>query len=152
MILEVQTGTDNPILRKKSVEISQFDKKLKKLAKDLIETMIEKDGVGLAAPQVGINERIVILNLQLGEKKSKALILVNPKITSASAETEIAEEGCLSLPKIFEMVKRNKTVVVKFQDEKGKSQTLELADLNARAAQHEIDHLDGILFVDKIEK
>ena len=151
MILEIQTGADNSILRKKSVRISKFDKKLKKFAKQMIATMLAKDGVGLAAPQVGVNERLVILNFQLGRKKSKPIPLVNPEIIDASVETVIEEEGCLSLPGIFGKVKRWKTVTIRFEDETGKSRALELDGLNSRAIQHEIDHLDGILFIDKME-
>lgn len=151
MLLDIETGADNPILRKKSKAISKFDKKLKKFAKDMTETMLEKDGVGLAASQVGVNERLVIINFQLSAKEYQPLVLVNPEICDASVETEVAEEGCLSLPKIFGKVRRYKTVTLKFQDENGNLRVLELSDINARAAQHEIDHCDGILFIDKVE-
>ena len=117
----------------------------------MIATMLAKDGVGLAAPQVGVNERVVILNFQLGGKNFKPIALVNPEIADASVETVTAEEGCLSLPGIFGKVKRWKTATVKFQDEDGNPRALELDGLNSRAIQHEIDHLDGILFIDKIE-
>jgi len=149
LLLEIQTGADNPILRKKSVQISKFDKKLKKLAKDMIETMLKKDGIGLAAPQIGVSERLVIINFQLDRKNYKPVVLVNPEIIDASVEIVEAEEGCLSLPGIFGNVKRWNTVTVRFQDEGGNKRVLELDGMNSRAAQHEIDHLDGILFVDK---
>jgi len=151
MILKIQTGSDNPILRKKSVKISKFDKKLKKFIKDMSETMLKKDGVGLAAPQVGVNERLAILNFKLALKKFQVIPLINPEIVDASLETREEEEGCLSLPGIYGKVKRWKTVTVKFQDENGNLRVLELSGINARAAQHEIDHLDGVLFVDKVE-
>ncbi len=117
----------------------------------MIATMLAKDGVGLAAPQVGVNERLVILNFQLGGKKSKPIPLVNPEIIDASVKAIIEEEGCLSLPGIFGKVKRWKTVTIRFEDETGSPRALELEGLNARAIQHEIDHLGGVLFIDKLE-
>ncbi len=158
-MLKIETGSDNPILRKKSVKISKFDKKLKKFAKEMIEAMLKKDGLGLAAPQVGVNERLVILNFQLdlpagrqGMKNYKPVVLVNPGIVDASVEVIETEEGCLSLPGIFGKVKRYETVTVKFQDEDGNKRVLDLDGLNSRAIQHEIDHIDGILFVDKVAR
>jgi peptide deformylase len=151
LILSVQTNIDNPILRKKSVAISRFDKKLKKISKNMIETMLEYKGVGIAAPQIGINKRLIILNFQISKKKFQPIVLINPEILNTSVETLIAEEGCISLPKIFGKVIRYKTATVKFQDENGNAKILELSDLNARILQHEIDHLNGILFTDKIE-
>ncbi len=152
MILEIQTGSDNPILRQKSVDILKFDKKLKRFIKQMIETMLAENGVGLAAPQVGVNERLVILNFQLDRKKSKPIPLVNPEIIDVDTKTIIEEEGCLSLPGVFGKVKRQKTVTIRFKDENGDSRTLELDGLNSRAIQHEIDHLNGILFIDKVEE
>jgi peptide deformylase len=151
VILDIQTGTDNPILRKKSKSISRFDKKLKKLIKDMTETMLKKDGIGLAASQIGINERLVILNFQIDAKKYQSIALINPEIIDASIETAVAEEGCLSLPKIFGKVRRYQNTTIKFQDENSNVRVLELEGLNARAMQHEIDHCDGILFIDKVE-
>ncbi len=151
MILEIQTGTDNPILRKKSVKILKFDKKLKKFVKNMTETMLEKDGLGLAAPQVGVNEQLVILNFRLDSKKFRPTAFLNPEIIEKSLETESSEEGCLSLPGIFGKVFRPLRVSLKFYDENGAVRVLALDGINARAIQHEIDHLDGILFVDKVE-
>ena len=152
MILEIEVGEKNPILRKKSVAIAKFDKKIKKFLPKMIATMLAKDGVGLAAPQVGVNERIVVLNLRLDKKKWRPLVLINPEILVADAETECAEEGCLSLPGTFGEVERSATVTVKFLDGNGAPRILELTELNARAIQHEIDHLDGILFIDRARK
>ncbi|MFH1375797.1 MAG: peptide deformylase [Patescibacteria group bacterium] len=149
MLLNIQTGLDNPILRKKSKRVSKFDKKLAKFLKDLTETTLKKDGVGLAAPQVGVNERAAVLNFQTDSKTARSIVLVNPEIVDASIKTVVAEEGCLSLPGEYGNVERFQTVTVKFQDEKGQQRVLELDGLNARATQHEIDHLDGILFLDK---
>ena len=152
MILEIQTGAENPILRTQSKAVKAFDKKLKKVLKDMTVTMLEKDGVGLAGPQVGRNERLVILNLKVGPKKWQPIALANPEILDASLEMECGEEGCLSLPKLWGEVERHKTATIRFCDENGATRILELEGLNARAAQHEIDHLDGILFIDRAKK
>jgi len=149
MLLDVQTGTDNPILRTVSTPVTKFDKKLTKLLIDMTQTMLEKDGVGLAAPQIGVNQRIAVLNFQLGKDEWRILPMINPEITQSSKEEDTDEEGCLSLPKIYAKVTRPSIATVKFQNEKGREQTLTMEGLNARAIQHEIDHLDGILFIDK---
>lgn len=152
MILKIETGEQNPILRQKSAAVSQIDKKLKKFLKAMIETMLAKDGVGLAAPQVGVNERIVILNLRIDKKKWQTVALVNPVILDASVATICDDEGCLSLPGVVGEVERFATTTVKFLDENGAARILELEGLNARAIQHEIDHLDGVLFIDRATK
>ena len=152
MLLKIETGRDNPKLRQKSAPIKKFDRSLQKLAKDLIETMLAKDGVGLAAPQVGIERRIAILNFQLAPKKWRPIALVNPAIIDASLKLATAEEGCLSLPEEFGKVTRPASVTVKFQDERGQPRVLEFAGINARAVQHETDHLDGILFIDRADQ
>jgi len=151
MLLPVQTGTDNPILRTVSAPVTQFGKKLTKLLIDMTETMLKKDGVGLAAPQIGVNKRIAVLNFQLGKDEWRILPMMNPTIVQVGDKLETDEEGCLSLPKIYAKVTRPAIATVKFQNEKGREQTLTMEGLNARAIQHEIDHLDGILFVDKAE-
>ncbi len=151
MLLKIQTGTDNPILRKQSIALKKIDKRIKKLIKDMTETMLKEDGVGLAAPQIGTNERLVILNFQIDKKTFRPITLINPVIIDASIATETAEEGCLSLPKVFGQVARYAEITVRFMDESGSDRTLQLDKLNARAIQHEIDHLDGILFVDRIK-
>ncbi|MFA6458334.1 MAG: peptide deformylase [Patescibacteria group bacterium] len=152
MILKIETGEQNPILRQKSVAVSQIDKKLKKFLKAMAETMLAKDGVGLAAPQVGVNERIVVLNLRIDKKKWQTVALVNPVILDASVATICDDEGCLSLPGVVGEVERFATATVKFLDENGATRILELEGLNARAIQHEIDHLDGMLFIDRATK
>ena len=125
---------------------------MKKFLREMTATMLAKDGVGLAAPQIGVNERAVILNLRVDKKKWQTVALVNPEILDASVELECGEEGCLSLPKIWGEVERFRKVTLKFLDENGAPRILELDGMNARAAQHEIDHLDGILFVDRAKK
>jgi peptide deformylase len=151
LIIEIQIGRDNPILRQLSTPVRTFDKKLKKLVKDMGETMLAKDGVGLAAPQIGINKRLLVLNFQLDKKNTRPIGIINPSIINSSRDLSEAEEGCLSLPGENARVIRPARVTVEFQNENGNSQILELTGLNARAVQHEIDHLDGILFVDRAE-
>lgn len=151
-LLEIQTGKNNSILRTKSVPVKKIDSVLKKFAKDMKETMIAKDGLGLAAPQVGENIRMVVVTMNHGMKNASVVVMINPRILSHSEEVAVAEEGCLSLPGQFEKVERFVGVVLEFLDLDGEKHTLKLGGLNARVTQHEIDHLDGVLFVDRVKK
>lgn len=129
-------------LRKKSREVTTFDGRLKQLLDDMVETLKEADGVGLAAPQIGVLRRVVVV-LADGEY----IRLVNPKIIEAHGEQEDVE-GCLSIPGRWGITKRPETVTVRAQDETGKTFTRTGSGLTARAFCHEIDHLDGVLFTD----
>ncbi|MCX6798278.1 MAG: peptide deformylase [Candidatus Falkowbacteria bacterium] len=145
----------NLILRKKSAELGEKDIKsatIKRLLLDMERTMRNKDGAGLAAPQIGQNIRIIVVN-----DNDKTLFLINPKITKKSWAQEVGEEGCLSvLAKdgeiIYGPVKRHKKINCIYIDQTGKKQKLQAEDLLARVLQHEIDHLEGILFIDRLEK
>ncbi|MDP2690914.1 MAG: peptide deformylase [bacterium] len=155
MVLPIYTGTENEVLREIAKPVSQITKKTLKLIKNMKDTLIDSKGLGLAAPQVGVSERVLLANFQYGKKvgeKQSIVPLVNAVITRHSNEIVLGEEGCLSLPEIYAEVKRFKTITVKYLDEKGREQVLELADLNARIVQHEIDHLDGKLFVDYLDE
>ena len=135
----------NPILYKKSVEIKQVQaKQFQRLCLDMAKTMKEKDGVGLAAPQIGQNIRLIVINAKDG-----AICMINPKITKKSLIKEWGEEGCLSVPDVFGQVKRHKKITCKYLDKNGKEKKIQAQGLMARVIQHEIDHLDGILFIDK---
>jgi peptide deformylase len=147
--MQVETGTKNKILREVSKPVKQITAELRNFALDMIKTMDAENGVGIAAPQVGRNIRMVICRLNPGEKNELVIPMVNPVLLSMSDKQEEGDEGCLSLPKVWGKVKRAKTVLLRFQNLKGKDQTLELEDFNARIIQHEIDHLDGVLFIDK---
>lgn len=147
--LQIQTGEKNPILRTVSKEIKKIDTILKKFAKDMKITMIEDDGLGLAAPQVGKNIRMIIVTLNYKTKQEVVVTMINPKILSHGDDMAIAEEGCLSLPEIYEKVARYTKIVVEFLNLDGSKQVLALGDLNARVVQHEVDHLDAILFIDR---
>ncbi len=147
MILNIQTGRDNPILRKKSEMVTDITKKTLKLIKDMEKTMLKSKGVGLAAPQVGVHERIVLITLD----NKKILALVNPKIISASKDTTVSKEGCLSLPGEWGKVRRPIEVTVQFLTHKGQKMVMKFCDFEAIELQHEIDHLNGILFVDYLD-
>lgn len=150
--LQIETGTDNPILREKAKAVRKIDRATLKLIQNMEETMEKDNGCGLAAPQVGISQRIIIVKLNQQTDQEVNLAMVNPEIVFHSAETEVDTEGCLSVPKVFDLVRRWRDVIVKFEDKKGRQQMLKLSELNARVVQHEIDHLEGVLFTDKLEK
>ncbi|HHY05329.1 MAG TPA: peptide deformylase [Thermoanaerobacterales bacterium] len=132
------------VLRKRSKTVRDFNERLHILISDMIETMKEADGVGLAAPQVGILKRVIVIDIGEG-----IIELVNPEIVSQEGK-EIGIEGCLSVPDVWGKVARPKKVKVKAQDRNGKTIEIEGEDLLARAICHETDHLKGILFVDKV--
>jgi peptide deformylase len=150
--LKIQTGVDNAILREISKPIKKIDKAVLKLISDMKETMVASVGVGLAAPQVGKNIRLILVILNVETDQQRMIPMINPEIIFQSVETCFGEEGCLSVPKVFQQVRRFQEIKVKFLSAENYEQMLKLSDYNARVVQHEIDHLDGILFVDRIEK
>ncbi len=137
---------NDPILRKEAREVKEVNDRIKELLDDMIETMNENNGVGLAAPQVGILRRVIVVDDGSGPIK-----LINPVIVESSNEVIIDTEGCLSVPDEIGEVIRPKRVLVKYIDEDGENKELDAEDLLARILCHEIDHLNGILFVDKVE-
>jgi peptide deformylase len=149
--LKIETGKDNKVLREVAKPVRTIDRETVKLIQNMEETMEKGDGCGLAAPQVGVSKRVIIVKLNQQTPQEVNIAMVNPEIVFHSEETEVDTEGCLSVPKVFDLVRRYRDVIVKFLDKKGKSQMLKLSELNARVVQHEVDHLNGILFVDKIE-
>ncbi len=136
----------NRILTSKSTNVRVIDKEIKKLAKDMAEAMYKGKGIGLAAPQVGVLKRIIVFDAGSGP-----VCLINPKIVWKQ-DKEVMSEGCLSFPGINLDIKRNKEIVVQAQDIDGKSVELNAKDVVARIIQHEVDHLDGILIVDRVSK
>lgn len=136
------------ILNKVSKPIEIIDEKIKELAKDMMDTMHKYDGLGLAGPQVGILKRIIVIDLY---EEGTQFTLINPVIVKAKGE-QLVDEGCLSFPNKFGKVKRPKEVVVEALDIDGKKVKLEARDLLAQALCHEIDHLNGNLFVEKVEE
>lgn len=167
-LLEIVKLPD-PRLRKKSVDVTEFDLSIKTLIADMAETMADARGIGLAAVQVGVHKRILILDLgdlkedehfiegdeesekRLASKRksSKLEVYINPKIVSSEGETEY-EEGCLSVPGVYAKVCRKETLTLSFQDVNGKHQQITASGLRAIALQHEMDHLDGIVFTDRL--
>lgn len=137
----------DPILKKVSKEVEVIDDKVRELVKDMFETMHRVDGLGLAAVQVGILKRIVVIDLYDGQSK---FVLINPKITKLEGEKVAFDEGCLSFPNQFAKVERYNKVTVEALDEYGKKYTLEASDLLAQCIQHECDHLDGHVFKEKM--
>ena len=135
------------ILRKKSKEVSVVDDKIRTLLDDMVETMYAHEGVGLAAPQVGILKRVVVIDVEDG----RVYKMINPKVTEMSGE-QIGQEGCLSVKEKKGIVNRPMKVTVEYIDENGEPVTLVAEELLARAICHEVDHLDGILFLDRVKK
>ncbi len=150
-VRRILTGED-PRLRVKSKEVRVFDKSLKRLIQDMLDTMHAANGLGLAAIQIGVPLRVIVVEIppEEPEKKGKLYALVNPEITKMEGE-QLGEEGCLSLPGLIGEVKRAASVVVEAKTPNGKKVRIKANGLLARAFQHEIDHLEGILFVDRVE-
>lgn len=140
----------NQVLATKTKLVEVIDSNTKKIIDDMLETMYQAPGVGLAANQVGLSCRIAVIDVEYSDNKNKnPIIMINPKITSKEGET-FEDEGCLSLPGVSEKVKRFKKITVSFMDLNGDSKTLVGEDLLARAIQHECDHLDGKLYIDRL--
>jgi peptide deformylase len=138
-----------PILRKQARPVDCVDEDTKGLAESLVATVDEAGGLGLAAPQIGVSERVIVVVEIDSEGDRTSHVMINPEIVSACGE-ETSEEGCLSIPEIYANVKRAKSVVVTGLDTEGREVTVEANGIMARAFAHEIDHLDGILFIDRI--
>ncbi len=149
MTQSLQKGTENEILRTVSKPVKSVTPELRTFALEMIKTMERENGVGLAAPQVGRNIRVVICMFNPGEKNEVTVPMVNPEFLELSEEIVDGEEGCLSLPGIWGKVPRARRVLLRFLNLKNQSQTLELHDFNARVIQHEMDHINGVLFVDR---
>jgi peptide deformylase len=148
MILSIRKYPD-PVLQQPGEPVTEFDKTLRSFIGDMFETMYAAQGIGLAAPQVGVSKRITVIDLSGGKDPEQRLVLVNPEIVERSGRL-YDEEGCLSFPEIREKVVRAATVKVRAQDEHGKWFEAEGEELLSRCMQHEIDHLDGILFIFRI--
>ncbi|MBU1082890.1 peptide deformylase [Patescibacteria group bacterium] len=147
---------DNPLLRKSSQPITEFNKSVALLAKDLLEVMRKNNGVGISAIQIGVAKRMIAYeykkpkNIKSNWPNLPLKVLINPEIIKVSKKSKIDEEGCLSFPTLFGEVNRPYSVRVRALDLKGKLQEFDAKDLEARVIQHEIDHLDGILFIDRL--
>ena len=149
----VLVNQGNPVLREKARKVGKIDESVRRLIDDMVETMREAPGVGLAAPQVGVGLRVIVVEAPEDEddpQSGKVYAVINPEIIKASPEMEEGEEGCLSIPKINGLVDRHVWVVVNGLDPQGREFRIKARNYVARIFQHEIDHLDGILFTDHI--
>jgi len=141
----------NPNLKKKSKPIEKIDPSLRQLVQNMAETLYTAPGVGLAAPQVGVPLRLVVIDVTPANQPKNLMVLINPEIVSSEGECTW-EEGCLSVPDFNEEVKRKKKVVVRCRNLEGETVEIEGSDLVAVVLQHEIDHLDGVLFIDHLSQ
>jgi len=146
-VLEVRIMGD-PVLRQKAEPLADISDETRRLIKDMFDTMYEKDGVGLAANQVGVAQRVIVVDPRATDMKP--LGIVNPVIVAAADEVDRGEEGCLSIPGLKDIVERAASVIVEGMDADGKPLRIEADGLLARVLQHEVDHLDGVLFVDRV--
>ena len=137
-------------LRSSARRITRIDEAVRDLARDMLRSMYAARGIGLAAPQVGVHQQLLVIDLDIDEASTPPLVLINPEITAASASLNTYEEGCLSIPKVYLDVVRPSTVEVSFRDELGRLRRLKADGLLARCIQHELDHLNGVLFVDRV--
>ena len=140
----------DPVLRREAEEVDSFDDDLRELVEDMWQTMYHADGIGLAAPQIGVSRRVTVIDLRREDEPEARVALVNPRVVWVSKESEKAPEGCLSIPGMEEVVTRPWSIRVEGFDPDGNEVHIEADELFARALQHEIDHLDGILFPDRI--
>jgi peptide deformylase len=147
-IMEIKKYPEK-VLKQKAKPVTEFDEDLQTLIDDMVETMYAAPGVGLAAPQVGRSKRLAVIDISSKEAKYPLIVLINPVIVTCEGEIEF-EEGCLSLPEYTAKVKRAEKVIVNSLDREGRTMEIEATDLLAVALQHEIDHLDGMLLIDRI--
>ncbi|MFZ5616972.1 MAG: peptide deformylase [Pseudomonadota bacterium] len=150
-IREILTAPD-PRLRQVSAPVEVVDDSIRALMDDMLETMYEAEGIGLAAIQVNVARRIIVMDLATEEEEPKPLYFVNPEILDPSEETSLYQEGCLSVPEFYEEVERPSRCRVRFLDYHGRTQTIEAEGLFATCIQHEMDHLNGVLFIDHISR
>ena len=151
MLRKILTEPD-PILRKKCDPIEQVDSETKKLMDDMLETMYAAPGIGLAAVQVGILKRLIVVDISRAEEKKNPIFLINPQIIHKSKKTSVYEEGCLSIPGQFAEIERPAECTLKYIDYNGQEKELKADGLLATCVQHEVDHLNGILFIDYLSK
>lgn len=151
---------EHPILRKKAIKVTNFDKNFQQLVDDMIETMIDAPGVGLAAPQIGVSQRLIVVRLpddeeskeEYGDQAGVVYVVANPKIIKTSKEVVDGIEACLSIPGYYGEVERYEMIVITGQDRHGKEFRIKAKGWQARVFQHEIDHLDGVLYTDLAKK
>jgi peptide deformylase len=141
----------DPILQQPAEPVTVFDAELRKLVDDMFTSMYDAQGIGLAAPQIGVSKRLTVIDLSFQKRPEDKIVLINPEVIEIKGK-QVEEEGCLSLPEIRDRVVRAAEVKVRAQDAEGKPIEVEGTELLARAMQHEIDHLDGILFIFRLSR
>ncbi|KQQ56488.1 peptide deformylase [Rhizobium sp. Leaf311] len=142
----------DPLLREKSKPVEQVDAEIVRLADDMLETMYDAPGIGLAAIQIGVPRRMLVIDISREDEERKPVVFINPEILKVSDEVSTYEEGCLSIPDYYAEVERPAALTVEYIDRDGKKQTVEADGLLATCLQHEIDHLNGVLFIDHISR
>lgn len=150
-LLDIITIPD-PLLKTVSAPIGDIDTGVRKLADNMLETMYEAPGIGLAAIQVAVPRRMLVMDIARKDEPKAPMVLINPEVVAASQDFSVYEEGCLSIPEYYEEVERPARVRVRFSDIDGKVQEMDCEGLLATCVQHEIDHLNGILFIDHISR
>lgn len=148
--LKIHTMGDK-VLRQPAKRVAKVNDEIRQLARDMLATMYSSDGIGLAAPQVGVHKRIIVVDTAPDQEQHPPLILINPEIQEWGGEIVLDQEGCLSIPGVYCDVKRYDEIVLSFKDETGRPRRIRASGLLARVIQHEIDHLDGVLFVDLVD-
>lgn len=138
-------------LRQPAKRVSKVNDEIRQLAIEMLQTMYSSDGIGLAAPQVGIHKQVIVIDCELEKPEAPPLILINPEIKSRGGKVVSGQEGCLSVPEVFLDVQRPDVVTVIYRDEEGRPQRLTTDGLLARVIQHEMDHLNGVMFVDRVQ-
>jgi peptide deformylase len=142
----------DPVLRETCARVGLIDARIKKLAEDMLETMYHAPGIGLAAPQIGLTERMLVMDVAGEDEPRKPYCLINPEIIWSSKETSVYKEGCLSIPEQYAEVTRPAEVRVRYETPVGTTEELQATGLLATCVQHEIDHLNGVLFIDYLSR
>ena len=139
------------VLRQPAKRVSKVDEAIRQLAREMLQTMYSSDGIGLAAPQVAVQKQVIVVDCEPDNAANSPIVLINPKIIRASQELCTGQEGCLSIPGVYLDVVRPTAIEVTFKDENGRPQKIMASDLLARVIQHEMDHLSGVMFVDRVD-
>jgi peptide deformylase len=139
------------VLRYPAKRIAKVDAEIRQLVRDMLQTMYSADGIGLAAPQVGVHKQLIVIDCEPDKPENQPLVLINPTIKKFSRDICVAQEGCLSIPGVYLDVKRPEAIEVSYKDEYGRPRTITATGLLSRAIQHEMDHLNGVMFVDRVE-
>jgi peptide deformylase len=152
MTIHTILSIPNPVLKLVSDPVIAFDADLQTLIQDMLETMYDAPGIGLAAIQIGVAKRLLVIDLAKEEEPKAPMVFANPELIWVSDELSTYEEGCLSIPEYYESVERPASIKIKYQDEKGETREMDADGLLATCLQHELDHLNGVLFIDHISK